>query len=348
MVLAIENRVFLVEHVFRNGGKYTEEVIRQYVLKFPDSQVPHRNAVRNLIDKFRATGSVVDAYRSGRPSTSEDTMLDIQARITMSPNKSLRQLSQQVHLPMSTVHKILKSKLHFRPYRLTDVSQLHERDYQSRLNYCMWFQNFISEQGDEILDLTFFTDEAWFHLSGYVNSQNNRLWSSENPHELYQVPLHDQKVGVWCAISRMRIIGPIFFNATINAERYRTLILEPFIAHLTEREIKEAWFQQDGATAHTAATSLNYLEGIFANRIISRGIWPARSPDLTPPDYYLWGALKGKVYENNPQTVNDLKAEIVTQIQQISPAIIRKVFENMKRRVNTCLEARGGHFQHML
>jgi hypothetical protein len=28
--------------------------------------------------------------------------------------------------------------------------------------------------------LTLFTDEAWFHLSGYINAQNNRYWSSIN------------------------------------------------------------------------------------------------------------------------------------------------------------------------
>jgi hypothetical protein len=91
------------------------------------------------------------------------------------------------------------------------------------------------------------------------------------------------------------------------------------------------------------------LEDIFGNRIISRGIWPARSPDLTPPECYLWGALKGKVYENNPHTVYELKAAITTHIQQIPPDILLKVFDNMKKRVQqTCLEARGGHFQHLL
>ena len=47
MVLTIENKVFLVEHIFRNGGKYSEEVIRQYVLKFPDSQVVFTDTLPN-------------------------------------------------------------------------------------------------------------------------------------------------------------------------------------------------------------------------------------------------------------------------------------------------------------
>jgi hypothetical protein len=186
----------------------------------------------------------------------------------------------------STAHRILRKKLKLHPYRVSVVHQLKERGHQSRVDYCTWCQNFLVEEGEEILDVTFFTDEAWFHLSEYVNSQNIRLWSSENPHEFKEMALHDQQVGVWCAISRMLIIGPIFFNHTIKAESYRTDILEPFLGHLTEREIEEACLEQDGANAHTASSSLQFLEDIFGNRIISRGIWPALSPDLTPPDYY--------------------------------------------------------------
>jgi hypothetical protein len=69
---------------------------------------------------------------------------------------------------------------------------------------------------------------------------------------------------VLCSLSRILIIGPIFFDETINAELYCIEILESFIVHFTEREINESWFQQDGATAHTAATPLTYLQRIFA------------------------------------------------------------------------------------
>jgi hypothetical protein len=39
-----------------------------------------------------------------------------------------------------------------------------------------------------ILDLTQFTDEAWFHLSEYNNSQNTSLWVFENPHAIHEKP----------------------------------------------------------------------------------------------------------------------------------------------------------------
>ena len=75
---------------------------------------------------------------------------------------------------------------------------------------CRWFKNLI--RGNiGVLDHVFFTDEAWFQLNGYVNSQNYRTWRTKNPHNCTETPLHPQTIGVWCAISRRRITGPLSF-----------------------------------------------------------------------------------------------------------------------------------------
>jgi hypothetical protein len=68
------------------------------------------------------------------------------------------------------------------------------------------------ENDERALSKTVFTDEAYFHLSGYMNSENIRMWSAENPHYYVEQPLHPQKIGVWAAISQRRIIGPTFFE----------------------------------------------------------------------------------------------------------------------------------------
>ena len=56
-------------------------------------------------------------------------------------------------------------------------------------------------------------------------------------------------------------IGPFFFEdeteeaVTITEERYINLALTPFweaIRHLPGIQVEEQWFQQDGATPHTA------------------------------------------------------------------------------------------------
>jgi hypothetical protein len=51
---------------------------------------------------------------------------------------------------------------------------------------------------DGVLDpkLTFFTEEAWPHLSGYINAESirPRYRSRINQKEKFEVPLHDQKI----------------------------------------------------------------------------------------------------------------------------------------------------------
>ncbi|KAJ8949635.1 hypothetical protein NQ318_007401 [Aromia moschata] len=45
-----------------------------------------------------------------------------------------------------------------------------------------------------------------FHLLGYVNSQSMRLWSADNPYFRIETPLHPQKIGVWAAANRRRVV----------------------------------------------------------------------------------------------------------------------------------------------
>jgi membrane protein involved in colicin uptake len=78
MVLSIEKHVFLVEYVFQEGNIYTDLVQEQFAEKFPETPVPHHNAVCRLTVKFHKTGSVLDAEQSGRPSKlNEKKLMDI-------------------------------------------------------------------------------------------------------------------------------------------------------------------------------------------------------------------------------------------------------------------------------
>jgi hypothetical protein len=117
---------------------------------------------------------------------------------------------------------------------------------------------------------------------------------------------------------------------------------------LEEDEITYSWFQQDGATAHTANNSVKLLNEIFGERVICRNIWPPRLPDLTPPDFYLWGAGKSAVYRDRPRTLSELKTAITAYIRNILQEDLQKVFANKIKRVQACIDARGHHFQHLL
>jgi hypothetical protein len=103
---------------------------------------------------------------------------------------------------------------------------------------------------------------------------------------------------------------------------------------------------QDGATAHNATYSINVLNEVFENILISRGLWPARSLDLNPCDCYLWGNLKDKVYSNNPRTLVEFKESIRETISSIEVSELKLLSNNIFKRLEACLRAEGKHFEH--
>jgi transposase len=75
---------------------------------------------------------------------------------------------------------------------------------------------------------------------------------------------------------------------------------------------------------------------------ISKTIRPPRSPDLSPPDFCVWSAIKNSVYSNNPHTIDELKMAITEHIRNVDRAVLNTVFQNTVRRVNKCLETDRG------
>jgi hypothetical protein len=63
----------------------------------------------------------------------------------------------------------------------------------------------------------------------------------------------------------------------------------------TEEERLYGWFQQDSVTAHTARIFMQASSDVFEDRIISSGIWTARSSDLNSCNFLVWGCLKDKL-----------------------------------------------------
>ena len=92
---------------------------------------------------------------------------------------------------------------------------------------------------------------------------------------------------------------------------------------------------------------MTWLHNHFGDQVISRKTvfeWAACSPDLSPLDFYLWGYLKDRVYEGNPQDIEELKAAVVDKIHHISLGECRRVVGNFVHRLRVCLERRGRNF----
>jgi len=73
-----------------------------------------------------------------------------------------------------------------------------------------------------------------------------------------------------------------------------------------------------------------------------------RSPDLTPCDFFLWGYLKAKVYEQRPLTLEVLKEAIRQEVAAITPEMILKVMDNYRERLHQCINIQGRYLSDVL
>ncbi|GFT92898.1 ABC transporter C family member 10 [Trichonephila clavipes] len=127
------------------------------------------------------------------------------------------------------------------------------------------------------------------------------------------------------------------------------MITNFLIPQLNNHDVQELWFQQDGATCHTARATIDLLKDTLGDRLISRFgpvNWPPRSCDLTPLDYFLLGYVKSLVYADKPQTLDHLEDNIRRVIADIRPQMLEKVIENWTSRLDYIRASRGSLCQN--
>jgi hypothetical protein len=95
--------------------------------------------------------------------------------------------------------------------------------------------------------------------------------------------------------------------------------------YLLKVDEQDCWFQQDGAKAHTANSTMQILSEFFGGCIISRNLWPPRLPHLSPPDFYLWGFLMQNVYKISPHRLEEFKQNIALVISNVTAATLHWV-----------------------
>ncbi|GFW73416.1 DUF4817 domain-containing protein [Trichonephila clavipes] len=124
-----------------------------------------------------------------------------------------------------------------------------------------------------------------------------------------------------------------------------------FFPELNNHNFQELWFQQDGATCHTARATIDLFQDTFGDRLISRFgpvNWPPRSCDLTPLDYFLWSYVKSSVYADMPQTLDHLEDNIRRVIADIRPQILENVIENWTSRLDYIQTSRDSYMPEII
>ncbi|CAK1602342.1 unnamed protein product [Parnassius mnemosyne] len=112
------------------------------------------------------------------------------------------------------------------------------------------------------------------------------------------------------------------------------------------------WFQNDGCPAHYARPVREYLNQEYPGRwigLLGPILWPPRSPDLNPLDFFYWGCLKNRVYSKPIVTLEELRRNITQAADYInSRRYARQIKRSFLRRCHACINAGGKQFEHLL
>jgi inhibitor of nuclear factor kappa-B kinase subunit alpha len=268
--------------------------------------------------------------------------------------KSTRQIAKAVRVSATSVRRIAKRDLGLVCFKRTPVQVITEGTTQKRLGRCKALLKRLTLQKTKRV---FFTDEKVFYLSPPVNTQNNRVWSTGKKGEIESERLLVQRAKF---SARVMVSAGVCFNgkgrlhfvpekAKINAAYYTDHLLPLLVQDCNNLLGNDFVFQQDGAPAHSSHQAQDWLE-LHCSDFLRKDEWPPNSPDLNPLDFHVWGAMLTEYdkLQSKPETITELRAVLQKIWDKLPQDSIGKTVLSFRKRLQACVRANGGHFEHVL
>src|ERR1700712_925566 len=324
--------------------------LRNYRELYPNRRMSSKKIFSRIEVRLRRTGSL-NHSKNRQGNVNEERHLDVLLYFQENPENSVRQAEIHLQIPRSTIHDCLKLN-RYPPWKMTPVQLLRPEHIACRLEFCG--EMLERHLDDNIFKNILWSDESYFSTSGIFNRRNTHSWSPQNPHCFRPIKKQGREtINVWCGILDTQIIGPYFFEGNMNGEKYFQLLENFLIPALDEIPLntrRRIIFQHDGALYHKNDRVIELLSQHFVEFIGNRGNipWPACSPDLTPLDFFLWGALKNEVNKLELANVDQIKAKIREHIDYINNSnIVSKVVHKVQVKYTTCVYQNGGTIEHI-
>jgi hypothetical protein len=191
-------------------------------------------------------------------------------------------------------------------------------------------------------------------LKQHPNKQNEIYWAPCDPGiDVECREQGGQKLMCWAGVVQGKTIIHWFDpNISVNGDTYLEM-LKNVVWHQVRgvATTRNYWFQKDGATVHTTIRARPWLENKFGDRVFSRLTdrpWPAKSPDLSPLDFWFWSVAMAELRMVPPTTLNELKLAVEDFAESIDKEEISKAVRHIRSRAQLCRNLHGGAFEAQL
>lgn len=336
----------------------SSKAAKLYQAEYKNRRHPTDKTFTNLHLRLSQTGCVfTETKERGCTEISDEDRVKLEEKILEmvqnNPRISTREIANRTGASRSDVWRILSDdELH--PHHLLKVQHLLPEDFPRREEFCRWLH-----QNRDVNQFILYTDEAQFTRSGFFNIHNEHIWARENPRATVTRSFQERfSVNVWIGIVDGQLIGPHYFEGALNSEKNLNFLRND-LPQLIEDNIpittrQNLWYMHDGAPAHRSRAVTEYLNRKYPNRWIGFSSpsvkWPARSPDLTPCDFSIWGQLKAEVYKEEIMSKQHLIERINNAFIKVraDQASLKATSNAVIRRAELCFENGGGYFENEL
>lgn len=345
-----------MHYIYGECRSNANEAASLYRERYPNARHPDYRVfirVHGCYSEGRLPGIGVGGTSTGRIANidTEETVLE---EIERDPTTSTRAIARRTRISKSNVHRILK-KNKFHPYHIKRVQTLEPRDYYARLCFCRQMLEKI-EQDPHFFNNILWSDESTLKRDGCFNMHNLHSWQLSNPHLMRENRSQYQfKINYWTGILNGKIIGPFELPGNLTGQSYLDFLRNdlPNLLDVVSEEVREShWLQNDGCPAHYGVNVRAYLNSTYPNRWIGRLgpiLWPPRSPDLNPLDFFYWGCLKEEVYSKPIRSLEELRNRVQEAASKITQRRYARFLKRaFIRRCRACIRVGGRQFEHLL
>lgn len=339
---------------FCNGN--ARAAAREYHQRFPTRSAIDYRVFIAVHREFSENG-LRRPPRERAPILSAEMEEQVLRLVYQNPTTSTRRIAFQMNTSHASVWKILKKECLY-PFHFRRVQNLHEPDYNGRAVFGSWLlrqRRLVLNFCDRIL----WTDEANFNRTGITNFRNLHMWAPKEENPLVVRPASFQiefSINVWAGMIGDCLIGPFVLPSRLTGQAYLSFLQEDFPGLMEDVDLQtrsRMWFQHDGAPAHFSTIVRDHLNATYSERWIGRGgpvAWPARSPDMTPLDFYFWGHMKQLVYSTPIESREELLQKVIAAANQIrnDSDVLKRTTRSVALRATICIDENGGHFEQLI
>lgn len=292
---------------------------------------------------------VEDDQRAGRPLTSrtDDNVLKIKQLLNSDRRLGIKLISDEMNLSYGTVQRIITEDLSMRkvcakmvPKVLSDEQKELRVEISQEILDCL-------EEDEHFLDNVITGDETWvFQYDPETKRQSEEWHTAQSPRQK-KARMSKSKVKsmLIAFFDRRGIVHKEFVppGQIVNARFYVEVLtrLRNRITRVRPDLVGKWKLHHDNAPCHGAWI----VRDLLAKFGVSTLSHPPYSPDVAPPDFFLFPRIKRQLKGHRFDSVEAVQAATTRALYSIPEDDFQEAFVTWKARYQKCVDAQGTYFE---